>query len=156
MRTIKRNSSFDAIVRRLADASHPITRQPIFPTFRDLLCFAATLGYETGTRLDLDQKCDDFVDGRVFAKDDLSMDLLYLIALAESRDVDILRDDKEDKMIQIFEEYANGGLQVLETWLKEHPEDPNADKALLTALSAKGFLESSDRPLHKVAAEVSF
>ncbi len=156
MRTIKRNSTFDQTVRRLAEAPHPTTKQPIFPTFRDLLCFAATLGFETGTRLPLDAKCDDFVEKRVFERDDLSVDLLYLIALAQTRDVDILRDDNEDKMVQIFEEYANGGLQVITEWLREHPEDPSGDKALLAALASKGYLESEETPLHNVAAEVSF
>lgn len=156
MRTIKRNSLFDQTVRRLADAPHPTTKQPIFPTFRDLLCFSAALGFEMGRKLPVDAGAGDFVDGRVFAKDDLSMDLLYLIALAENRDVDILREENEDKMIQVFEEYANGGLQVMTEWLKEHPEDPNGDKALLAAFASKGFLEPTDKPLHKVAAEVSF
>lgn len=156
MRTIKRNSAFDQIVRRLGDAAHPVTKQPIFPTFRDLLCFCAVLGFETSTRFKLDGKTDDFVDGRVFGKDDLSMDLLYLIALAEKRDVDILREDNEDTMIEIFEQYANGGLQVLTDWMREHPEDPNGDKALLAALSSKGYLENEAKPIHKVAAEVNF
>ncbi len=156
MRTIKRNSSFEQTVRRLGDLPHPTTKQPIFPTFRDLLCFAATLGFETSTRLSLDSKADDFVDGRVFGKDDLSMDLLYLIALAEKREIDILREENEDKMIQVFEEYANGGLQVLTDWLREHPEDPNGDRALLAALVSKGLLDAGDKPLHKVAAEVNF
>src|SRR4051812_27259905 len=156
MRTIKRNSSFEQTVRRLGDLPHPTTKQPIFPTFRDLLCFAATLGFETSTRLSLDSKADDFVDGRVFGKDDLSMDLLYLIALAEKRDIDILREENEDKMIQVFEEYANGGLQVLTDWLREHPEDPNGDKALLAALTSKGFLDTPSQSPHQVAAEVTF
>jgi len=156
MRTIKRNSSFDQIVRRLADAAHPTTKQPIFPTFRDLLCFSAVLGFETGTQLKLDPKSDDFVDGRVFVKDDLSMDLLYVIALAKKRDVEIVREENEDTMVQIFEQYANGGLQVLSDWLKEHPEDPDGDKALLAALVSKGFLENEEKPLHQVAAEVNF
>ncbi len=156
MRTIRRNSGFEQIVRRLGDAAHPVTKQPIFPTFRDLLCFAAVLGFETGTQVKLDPKTDDFVDGRVFAKDDLSMDLLYVIALAEKRDVDILREDNEDTMIQIFEQYANGGLQILTDWLREHPEDPNGDQALLAALVSKGFLKTEEKPLHDVAAEVKF
>jgi dnd system-associated protein 4 len=156
MRTIKRNSAFDQTVRRLAEAPHPTTKQAIFPTFRDLLCFAATLGFETGTHLPLDSKSDDFVEKRVFERDDLSVDLLYLIALAHTKDVDILRDENEDKIVQIFEEYANGGLQVITDWLREHPEDPSGDKALLAALSSKGFLQSEDASLHNVAAEVSF
>jgi dnd system-associated protein 4 len=156
MRTIKRNSSFDQIARRLGEVAHPISKQPIFQTFRDLLCFCAVLGFETGTRLKLDSKTDDFVDRRVFEKDDLSVDLLYLIALAETRDIDILRDENEDKMIEIFEQYANGGFQVLTDWLREHPEDPNGDKALLAALTSKGFLENEEKPVHKVAAEVRF
>jgi dnd system-associated protein 4 len=140
MRTIKRNSSFDQIARRLGEVAHPISKQPIFQTFRDLLCFCAVLGFETGTRLKLDSKTDDFVGRRVFEKDDLSVDLLYLIALAETRDIDILRDENEDKMIEIFEQYANGGFQVLTDWLREHPEDPKWRQGITCCSYLEGLL----------------
>ena len=156
MRTIKKNSEFDHIVRRLADTPHPATKQAIFPTLRDLLCFAAVLGFETESRLPIQSQSDTFVDGRVFERDDLSMDLMYLIGLADGRDVDVLREENEDKLAAVFEEYANGGLRVIGQWLLEHPEDPSGDKALVAALISKGFLEVGPKPLHDVAAEVTF
>lgn len=156
MRTIKKNSDLDPIVRRLADTPHPSTRQAIFPTLRDLLCFAAILGFEMETRVPIHTQSDTFVDGRVFERDDLSMDLMYLIGLADARDVDVLRDENEEKLASVFEEYANGGLRVLGDWLLEHPEDPSGDKALVAALISKGFLEVGHKSLHEVAAEVTF
>jgi hypothetical protein len=38
----------------------------------------------------------------------------------------------------------------------EHPEDPNGDQALVAALVSKGYLEVGPKPLHDVAAEVTF
>ena len=156
MRTIKKNTDFDHIVRRLADTPHPATKQPIFPTFRDLLCFAAVLGFEMDSKMPIQNQSDTFVDGRVFERDDLSMDLMYLIGLADSNDVDILREDNEDKLANIFEQYANGGLRVIGEWLLEHPEDTSGDKALVAALISKGFLDVGPKPLHDVASEVTF
>lgn len=156
MRTIKRNNDFEPIVRRLADAAHPTTKQPIFATLRDLLCFAAVLGFETESKIPASGQSDGFVDGRVFERDDLSMDLLYLIGLAATRDVEVLREGNEGQLADIFEEYANGGLRVISDWLLEHPEDPNGDQALVAALVSKGYLEVGPRPLHDVAAEVTF
>ena len=53
-------------------------------------------------------------------------DLIYLIALAETKDPEILKDGQESRCAEIFEEYANGGLQVLRDAMNqsggEYPE----------------------------------
>jgi dnd system-associated protein 4 len=140
MRTIKRTAASEPVVKKVAGTSHPLTGQPIFSTYRDLLCFCTVLGFENEARKPLEGDLVDFVDGRIFSNHELSIDLLYLIALAETRDMFILRDSNEDKQIQILEEYANGGLEVLSDWLKDKPEDVHGDDAIISALASRGYL----------------
>jgi hypothetical protein len=71
-----------------------------------------------------------------------TIDLLYLISLAHSKDVEILREENEGKMIDIFEEYAQGGFEIIEGWLNEKPDDLNGDKAILAAFSKYNFLNA--------------
>ncbi|PSH04046.1 MAG: DNA phosphorothioation-associated protein 4 [Acidobacteria bacterium] len=156
MRTIRRAKSVANVVARLADAQHPTTRQPIFGTFRDLLCFAAALGFEESRRVPLGKDTDDFVDRRPLENSDSTIDLMYLLALATTRNVDILRDESEEEVSLIFEEYANGGLEILAEWLKEKPEDINGEKAILKALCERNYLAQNGRSLQAVAGEVSF
>jgi dnd system-associated protein 4 len=156
MRTLKRAEGFDAPVKRLVGSPHPVTGQSIFPTFRDLLCFCAALGYENESRKPLKGNLVDFVDGRIFANHEPAVDLLYLISLAEKRDINILRDENEDEAIQIFEEYANGGLEILADWLNSKPEDLHGEKAILSALASKGYLTGPAASPDTATAEVSF
>ena len=141
MRTIRQPKDVEAIVERLAKTPHPVTKSAIFPTYRDLVCVAAVLGFETGNKRSFDNNgAIDLVDGRIFSNDSESMDLLFLVALADSKDQQMLRADREDECIAIFEAYAAGGFKVLEDWLREKPEDPIGDSAILQALGKYGYL----------------
>ena len=97
-----------------------------------------------------------FVDGRIFENEPQSPELMYLIGLAETKDVDCLREEKEDDLVSLFEEYADGGLDVLAEWLKETSSDPFGDRAILEALKRHGHLELQDKPPEAVAAEIEF
>ena len=81
MRSIRRSEKHDPIVRRLAENTHPSSGRSLFPTMRELLCFAAVLGFDEGTRKRLDEKTLD-IDGRIFANHPPTLDLMYLLALA--------------------------------------------------------------------------
>jgi dnd system-associated protein 4 len=139
MRSIRSDEKFEEMIRNL---SHPVTGKPIFPTMRELICFAAVLGFEYEKRSQLSGKTFEVVGGRIFEGSPLAMDLLYLIALASEKNADILRD--EEPMLKIFEEYAQGGLEILQGWLREKPEDTSGDKAILEALHKYKFLAARD------------
>ncbi len=158
MRTFHYDRRFESVVRRLCVDSHPVTKQPIFPTFRSLLCFAAVLGYERNNRIPLQADPVDFVDGRIFSNHQPAMDLLYLIALASSGDMNILREEREGEMADVFEHLANAGLDVLDAWLKASPADRDGHQAILEALRSEGYLASQEgaRDLEDVLPDVSF
>jgi dnd system-associated protein 4 len=157
MRTLRYSKQYEGVVKQLGGDAHPLTRQPLFQTYRELACFAAVLGYESDTRLRLEGEQNDFVDGRIFGNYEPAVDLMYLVALASSRDMNILRDEHEDRMLAIFEEFANGGLKLLADWLHEKPDDAYGDKAVLAALYQHGFLTGQrEQTAAEAASEVSF
>ena len=155
MRSVRRSDTHEDLVRRLSEEQHKVLKKTIFPTMRELMCFAAVLGYHEGRRTPLEGKTND-IDGRVFSNLQQAVDLVYLIALVEKKDVMILHDDNEDEMLTIFEEYANTGFYVLDQWMNEKPDDNFGDKAILTAFYQHNFLENKDGHGEKGLGEVTF
>lgn len=154
MRAIRRSERFEDMVRQLAEANHPDAGRPIFPTMRELMCFAAILGFENERKKPLEDSTKE-IDGRTFESHDKALDLIYLLALADAKNAEVLRDESEDSAIAIFEQYAEGGFDILLGWLREKPEDPFGDKAILAALDAHGFLQQP-RNVDDAAPDVSF
>jgi dnd system-associated protein 4 len=143
MRSVKRSDKHEEMVRRLAEQPHPAANRSVFPTMRELMCFAATLGFEHDKRRPLEGKTQE-IDARIFQGNQQAVDLLYLLALAGTKDAEILREDREDDAVTVFEEYANGGFEVLRGWLSEKADDLNGDRAILAALAKYGYLSDPD------------
>lgn len=154
MRAVKRSQKFEDLVKKLAVDENPVSKKSIFPTIRELMCFAAVLGFENDRRSKLQDATND-TEGRIFLNSQQSLDLIYLIALAAEKDGEILREENEDRMIQVFEEYAQGGFEILEQWMKEKPGDLYGNEALLEAFSKYNFLEREVDPEFAVS-EISF
>ena len=142
------------MVRRLGDMQHPQVGRTIFPSMRELMCFAAVLGYESDRKRKLKEKTFE-IDSRNFMNSQQAQDLLYLVALAHSKDVETLREEREDEMIEIFEQYAQGGLEILQGWLREKPEDLNGDHAILAALAKYGYLDAN-KDVDTIIGDISF
>lgn len=155
MRNFRASEKYRSLIEKLAQANHSIAGRSIFPTMRDLLCFAAVLGFENDRHAELNAKNFEIVDGRVFLNSQQAIDLLYLVSLADSKDSEILRDENEEKMVDIFERYAQGGFEIIEGWLNEKPEDLNGDRAILAALSKYKFLDAP-RESEDATRDVSF
>ena len=136
---INRSKVYEKIVQRLAMQKLPETDRTLFPTIRELLCFAALLGYSEKRRLPLDRDNGvEDVSYQQFERGD-AVDLIYLIALAEVKDPEILKDGEESRCAEIFEEYANGGLQIIhEAMLRGGGEYPDRD--ILELLNDQHYL----------------
>ncbi|KZX94529.1 hypothetical protein A3718_07375 [Erythrobacter sp. HI0019] len=136
---INRSKIYEEYVQKLAAMPLPGSDRRLFPTIRELLCFAALLGFSEKRRLPLDrsQGVED-VSYQQFERGDAE-NLIYLIALAETEDPDILREGEEGRCAEIFEEYANGGLAIIKDHLlREGGEYP--DRALMSMLRERGYL----------------
>lgn len=140
---INRSRTHEDMIQRLAVLKLPGTERQLFPTIRELLCFAALLGYSEKRRLPLDKENGvEDVSYQQFERGDAE-DLIYLIALAETKDPEILKDGEESRCAEIFEEYANGGLQIIrEAMLRGGGEYPDRD--ILELLNERGYLNLED------------
>ncbi len=140
---INRSRIHEDMVQRLAMLKLTGADRTLFPTIRELLCFAALLGYSEGRRIPLDRNTGiEDVSYQQFERGDAE-DLIYLLALAETKDPDILKDGEESRCAEIFEEYANGGLQILrDVMLQSGGEYPDRD--ILELLLKSGYLNVED------------
>jgi dnd system-associated protein 4 len=138
---INRSRVYEDIVQRLAAQSLPGTDRRLFPTIRELLCFAAVLGYSEGRRVPIDRSLGvEDVSYQQFERGEAE-NLIYLIALADVRDVNVIREDNEEECARIFEEYVNGGLGLVKDYLlRDGGEYP--DRALMRLLHERGYLKA--------------
>jgi dnd system-associated protein 4 len=144
MRNLRRSKQWTGLIDRLVEEEDPETGQTAFPTLRELMVFAATLGYEQSRQEPLGEDTVDLVEGRVFPRSDVALDLLYLIALASERKVEIIDEEHEEQAITRFESYANGGFAILDSWLDAHPADESPIRSLMTDLRRHGFLADDE------------
>ncbi len=137
---INRSRVYEDLVQRLAMQSVPGSDRKLFPTIRELLCFAALLGFSEQRKLPLDREAGvEDISYQQFERDPAAEDLIYTIAIAETRDVEVLKEGEERRCAEIFEEYANGGLALIKDFmLRNGGEYP--DRALMALLRERGYL----------------
>jgi dnd system-associated protein 4 len=154
MKDVSRDKKYEDLVKLLAEKQHPKLTGSLFRTIRELLCFAAVLGYHYDKKVPLGKNTLE-IPGRVFENSDFATDIIYLLALCSERTAEILKPERENEVIKIFEEFANGGLGVIEDWFKETPEDPYGDVALINAIQKHGFLTlATDKSSEPIEIEV--
>ncbi|MES3081188.1 DNA phosphorothioation-associated protein 4 [Sphingomonas faeni] len=137
---IFRSRIYEEVVQKLATVPLPDSERRLFPTIREVLCFAALLGFSEQRRLPLDrsQGVED-VSYQQFERDQNAEFLVFLIALAEGGGADVLREGREQDCATVFEEYANGGLAIIKDHLlRAGGEYP--DRALMGLLRERGYL----------------
>lgn len=155
MRNVRRPEAYEPIFKRFTDSPHPVSGRPLFATQREFLCFLGVLGFSTGDRIPLEGQLSE-LDGRVFDTHEQSRDIVYLIALAGTRDANVLLPDREDEAVGVFEEYVAAGFRELDRWLKECPDDHIGDQAILTALRRDDYFGGTGPSLNQVLDDVEF
>jgi dnd system-associated protein 4 len=137
---INRSRIYEKLVQQLAVEKLPNARRSVFPTIRELLCFTALLGYSEGRRVPLDNKAGvEDISYQQFERGDAE-DLIFLLALAETKDPEVLKDGEEGRCAQIFEEYANGGLQIIyDQTLVSGGEFPDRD--IMEILTSNSYIK---------------
>jgi dnd system-associated protein 4 len=106
-----------------------------FTTFREALVFGAALGVASQRRVPFDQTLEP-IPWEVFGNtaNEATMDM---IAAVTTDDMNILADDGIDDRLTIFEEYANGGLEIIRERLANDPR-PALDVVLDIVLDHEG------------------
>lgn len=141
---INRSKKYDDFIQKLAVDKLPGNSQSIFPTIRELLCFAALLGYSQNNKVPLDQQFGtEDISYQQFERGTYSQELIHLLAVADTKDPEILKEGRHGECVKIFEEYANGGIELLLEAAKIHTAGyDNPERAILDLLSEHGYLET--------------
>ena len=112
---IRRPKSYDKLLKELRD------KENIFRTYKDILIFAACLGFKSGKRVSFKESSEpikrDIFNGTYDSA------VINAIALLEKNDTQILTDGCADERIAIFEEYACGGLEIIQREIADGPDD---------------------------------
>jgi dnd system-associated protein 4 len=115
MRRVRRPAQHEALLKRLAGDDGP------FGTLAEVLTFAAGLGYAEGRREPLAASGEQ-IDFDVFQR--LGVEgFIDMLGAAVHEDVTILSDEKSDERLTVFEEFANGGLGILQSRLAQSKAD---------------------------------
>ncbi len=85
-----------------------------FPTYRDILLFAAAVGFRQDRRVPFAASSGDPIRSDVLMAPGFSDTLINMIAANVVDDPEIMDDTRMDERFKIFEEYANGGLEYLQ------------------------------------------
>lgn len=86
-----------------------------FPTYRDILLFAAAVGFRQQRRVPFAASSGDPIRSDVLMAPGFSDTLINMIAAnVVTDDPEIMDDSRIDERFKIFEEYANGGLEYIQ------------------------------------------
>ena len=77
---------------------------------------------------------------------------IFALALADAKTSDVLRPDRERDFVQTYEEYANGGLELVQSWIDRY-SDLDVEDAVWRGLATIGVKPplSSKAPAEVVA-----
>lgn len=112
----------------------------VFPTMRDILLYAAAVGFSQQRRVPFDKSGEpiryETLTDPLYAEGLVSM----LAAAASPGDAEILDPSRLPERIGIFEEFANGGLEFLQEQMNlRHQDATSVVEFLVTeALSEEG------------------
>lgn len=105
------------------DLLQQLTEQGPFDEYRDVLVFAAALGWYEAHRVPLGTKGEP-IRWDVAAHRRGTEALANMIAAAATDDPEVVAADRFDERLEVFEEYANGGLERLRGLLAGDPRPP--------------------------------
>lgn len=129
---VRRSKVFEATLQKLGGKE-----VALFPTLREALTFCAVLGYKERRKKPLDPNAGtEDIAGAQYQINE-AVDTLFALALADSKTSDILRPEREKECVQIYEEYANGGLELIQSWLDRFA-DLDVEDALWRGLASIG------------------
>lgn len=129
---VKRSKAYEATLQKLGgkDAT-------LFTTLREALTFCAVLGYKERRKVPLDPNAGtEDIAGAQYQLNE-AVDTVFALALADSKTSDILRPEREKECVQIYEEYANGGLELIQSWIDRFA-DLDVEDAVWRGLNSIG------------------
>ena len=142
--SVYRSRAFEPIIQRLGGPTSEDGADRVFETLRDALTFCAFLGFREGTRLPLDSQAGtEDIQAIVYQNNPNGVDAVFALAVAEVKDTNVLKVDREPEMRKVYEEYANKGLEIVSLWLRGNPDISTQD-ALIRGLNSIGIAPKAE------------
>ena len=130
---INRSKIHESLVQSLSGENAIIydeSGKKLFPTIRELLTFAALLGLKHGKRTPIDKGHGiDDIQGTTY-EDTEALEFIWMIAVIETGNAEILKDGNERQCAEIFEEYSNTGLKIISEYLDKIPHEEKIEKMI--------------------------
>ncbi|MGN8163828.1 hypothetical protein ACTJKZ_14840 [Pantoea sp. 22096] len=123
---------YSSICTKLVDDKVINTGEKIFKTYMDLAIFAAMVAVNKG-KTPLENPGPEIPESVFF--NNQKDGLVYLIALLDTKDPYILKDDK--MCWKIFQDYVNTGMSEISGWLIESATDATGVDTLLNYIASK-------------------
>jgi len=146
MAQIFRDKKHSQLVERLTEKETSYCGQKIFPTIRELMVFAAMVGFHYGKKSTVEEKGNE-IPQRIFETNE-SDGYIYLCAIQNQKDGEIFRSQNENECWRIFETYANSGLEIIDNWLLDSPGDTDGVETILNEMKkvAAQLMDSQANP----------
>lgn len=129
---VKRSKLFEATLQKIGGKE-----SSMFPTLREALTFCAVLGYKERRRVPLDPNAgSEDIAGAQYQTNE-AVDMVFALALADAKTSDVLRPDRERDCVLTYEEFANGGLEIVQGWIDRYA-DVDVDDAVWRGLATIG------------------
>lgn len=144
--SINRSSQYNEVVDILVSRSG----DRVFKAMYELMCFAAYIGVANKNRLNIPTKYKaEPIAISLFERADLDKHFWTINLYSEP---DIARFINYNDCIETFEEYANGGMEILSKRLSESPTDTLGVETLLTMLLkvTASYQKKSDKQVRKI------
>ncbi len=117
MPTLYFSEQYKPLVEDLCNRSVQPDLNEIFPRYRDLMLFAAMIGKRYDRRSDRKGNGGE-VESNYFKSTGFNKEgVVYLLGLLERDDPAVLKDGASDCW-KLFEQYCNGGMEIISEWLK--------------------------------------
>ncbi|TKB46333.1 DNA phosphorothioation-associated protein 4 [Thalassotalea mangrovi] len=116
---VKRDRKNEPLVEKLC--SNKDGSKPVFNYIKDLMVFAAMVGFSINKRFPLSGDTVSIIL-ETYATDQKDA-FIYLLALMTEKNGACLKDENLLSSIKIYEEYCNAGLEEIQLWLDENPGD---------------------------------
>ena len=121
---VRRPEAYKELMQSLCKGDHAV-----FDTYADLLVFAAVLG-QSRSETEAFSKTAEPVAMNIFSGR-FDMTVFNTLAVnSQGNDPTIMSKDNVEAKIKIFEEYAHGGLKILDNILKNSSEEDQQEPIL--------------------------
>ena len=104
---VKRPKQFDDLMKLLISKD-----EGVFDTLKGVLIFAASIGFKHKQKMTISESGEPIAFS--LFNDRREQPFIYALAISEFNDVAYLREEKFSEAINVFEEYAAGGLKYLD------------------------------------------